>query len=303
MPEQLQKIIMNSHVIETRHVSRAFGKTEAVKDLNLKVRRGSIYGFLGRNGAGKTTAIKMLAGLLWPDQGEIEVRGVNPRNFTAEHRQRIGYLSEKQTLPPMMKVGKLLQFCSNFYPEWDSDLCDRILKLFRLDPGTKVKALSQGNARQVGLLLALAQRPDLLLLDEPAGGLDVVARREFLDQMLELIREEGKTVFFSSHILSDVERVADEIGILAQGTLRISEPLDRLKETVKQVRFYGFSQSTDGFEVPGAFRVKKNRDDVLVTLRVEDESLLQHLATKEKCQFEIRSLNLEDIFIEIAREF
>ncbi len=294
---------MNSFIIETQNVSRSFGKKVAVQKLNLQVRRGSIYGFLGRNGAGKTTTIKMLAGLLWPDRGEIHVDGVNPQNFTTENRQKIGYLSEKQALPSSMQVGKLIQFCSNFYPHWDFELTDRILKRFKIDPNQRIKTLSQGEARQVGLLLALAQKPDLLLLDEPAGGLDVVARREFLDEVLNLIREEGKTVFFSSHILTDVERVADEIGIIKNGTLILSESLDRLKETIKQVRFYSFNRGTEEFAVANAFFVKKTKDEALVTLRVEDENILRQLAANHRCQYEIRALGLEDLFVEIVREF
>ncbi len=293
---------MNSTIIETKNLTRRFEKKLAVQNLNLQVRQGSIYGFLGRNGAGKTTTIKMLAGLIWPTEGEVRVNGVNPRDFTVEDRQKIGYLSEKQTLPPAMRVGKLIEFCAALYPNWNHELCDRILKKFRIDPNQRIKTLSQGGMRQVGLLLALAQRPDLLLLDEPAGGLDVVARREFLDEVLELIREEGKTVFFSSHILSDVERVADEIGIISQGSLQLSEPLDRLKETIKQVRFYGFANGLDSFKVPNAFRINQTKGEVLATLRVENENTLRQLAATYRCQYEIRNLNLEEIFYEIARE-
>ena len=144
-----------------------------------------------------------------------------------------------------------------------------------------------GMARQVAFLLAVAQKPDLLILDEPAANLDVVARRDFLDELLDLLREDGKTVFLSSHILSDVERVADEIGIIAQGRLKISEPLDRLKETVKKVRFYGFEKGANGFAIPDAFQFSKTRDEVLATLRVEDEGWLRKLAAEHRCQYEV----------------
>ncbi len=293
---------MNSFVIETNHTCRSFGSYKAVQDLNLRVRRGSIYGFLGRNGAGKTTAIKMLVGLLRSDSGEIRVNGVDPWQFTIADRQKIGYLSEKQTLMPTMRIDGLIEFTANFYPNWDFALCDRILKRFQLDPTKRIKELSQGAARQVGFLLAIAQKPDLLILDEPAATLDVVARRDFLDEVLQLLREEGKTVLFSSHILSDVERIADEIGIMAQGTLKVSEPLDRLKETVKQVRFHSFQHGINGFQLPDAFQFKKSGHEALATLRVETETALQKIATAHACQYEIRDLGLEDIFVEIVRE-
>jgi ABC-2 type transport system ATP-binding protein len=293
---------MNSYMIETNNVSRSFAKKIVLQDLNLRVRRGSIYGFLGRNGAGKTTTIKMLAGLIWPDGGQIKVNGVDPARFTVEDRWKIGYVSERQVLNPFMRVDALIEFTSNFYPDWDFEACERILKRFKIDPTKRIRALSMGMARQVAFMLALAQRPDLLILDEPAANLDVVARREFLDEVLELLREGGKTVLLSSHILSDVERVADEIGIIAQGKLLISEPLDRLKETVKKVRFYGFEKGTSSFEIPDAFNLSKNSNEMVATLRVEDESKLLKLAELNRCHYEVIHLNLEDIFVEIVRE-
>jgi ABC-2 type transport system ATP-binding protein len=289
-------------MIETKNVSRSFGKNPAVQNLSLRVRRGCIYGFLGRNGAGKTTVIKMLAGLLWPDAGEIRVNGVPPAQFTVQDRWKIGYVSEKQILMPGMRVDALIQFTSRFYPDWDFGVCERILRRFKIDPASRIRALSQGTARQVAFLLALAQKPDLLLLDEPAASLDVVARRDFLDEMLQLLREEGKTALLSSHILSDVERVADEIGIIARGTLKISEPLDQLKETIKQARFYGFARGLDAFAIPEAFRFAKTRDEALATLRIKDDTTLPKLAAAHQCQYEVTDLNLEDIFVEIVRE-
>ncbi len=293
---------MDSYVIETNNVSRSFAKTVAVRDLNLQVRRGSIYGFLGRNGAGKTTTIKMLAGLIWPDSGKIMVNGVEPGRFTPEDRWKIGYVSERQVLNPLMRVDALIQFTSGFYPDWNFPACERMLKRFKIDPTKRIGALSLGMARQTAFMLAMAQRPDLLILDEPAANLDVVARREFLDEVLDLLREDGKTVLLSSHILSDVERVADEVGIISQGALKISEPLDQLKETVKKVRFFGFQKGTNGFEIPDAFHFSKTDAEILSTLRVENESRLRKLAADHRCQYEIIDLNLEDIFVDVVRE-
>jgi ABC-2 type transport system ATP-binding protein len=293
---------MDSYVIETSKVSRSFGNSIAVRELDLRVERGSIYGLLGRNGAGKTTVLKMLVGLLWPDTGEIRVNGIDPARFTARDRWKIGYVSERQILNPVMRVDALIQFTSNLYPDWDFAACERLLKRFKIDPTQRIRALSLGMARQVAFLLALAQKPDLLILDEPAANLDVVARREFLEEVLDLLREDGKTVLISSHILSDVERVADKIGIISQCRLRISEPLDRLKETVKKVRFHGFPKGTNGFAIPGSYQFSKTPDEVWAVVRVEQESELLRLAREHQCQVEVMQLNLEDIFVEVVRE-
>ncbi|MFT5491347.1 MAG: ABC-2 type transport system ATP-binding protein [Limisphaerales bacterium] len=293
---------MNDNIIEMKGVSRSFDKVQAVRELDLTVPRGCIYGFLGRNAAGKTTTIKMLAGLIRADEGSVKVVGADPWEFTVEDKRKVGYVSEKEMLPPPMRVGALVKFCAQFYPDWDHGLVERVLKRFRIDPKSKVKTLSLGQNRQLALLLALAQRPELLLLDEPAGGLDVVARREFLEEILELIREEGRTIFFSSHILSDVERVADQIGILANGSLRFNESLDTLKETVKQVRFFGAENGFKTFAPPDAFRIRREKNEALVTLRVQAETDLAEIAGQHGCQFEIRDLNLEDLFYELVRD-
>jgi ABC-2 type transport system ATP-binding protein len=287
--------------IETNGVSRSFAGPPALSNFTIRVPRGCIYGFLGRNGAGKTTAIKILAGLIKPDQGSVQVLGRNPFDFTPEDRQRVGYLSEKQILPTYMRVGKLFAFCAPFYPRWDQGLVDRLLASFRIDRKKKISMLSQGAQRQVAFILALAQRPELLILDEPASTLDVVARREFLDEILDLLRQDGPTVFISSHILSDIERVADHIGILVDGALKISEPLDRLKETVKRVRFYGFNRDAGTFAIPGALRSVRSGNEWLVTQRLEDPAQLDAAVRPWDGRYEIQDLNLEDIFVEVSR--
>lgn len=289
-----------SYAIETAGVCRAFGGVNVLRDLTLRVPRGGIYGFLGRNGSGKTTVIKILAGLLKADSGSVRVLDRAPMDFTPGDRQKLGYMSEKQILPNL-KVGKLIAFCAPFYPRWDHELVRRLMERFQIDPKKKVATLSQGTQRQVAFILALAQRPELLILDEPASTLDVVARREFLDEILELLRQSGSTVFLSTHILSDVERVADHIGILVDGALKISEPLDELKESVRQIRFHSFQSPPREFTLPGAFRTTRSGNEFLVTARVSDESLLARVARDAGAQYEVASLNLEDIFVEISR--
>jgi ABC-2 type transport system ATP-binding protein len=290
----------SDYVIETDQVCRSFKKTKALDNLTLRVPRGSIYGFLGRNGSGKTTAIKILAGLIKPTSGTVEVLGRVPFKFTPEDRQKISYVSEKQILPASFKVINLIAFCAQFYPQWDHDLVRRLTERFRIDPKQRIAALSQGTQRQVAFILALAQRPELLILDEPAATLDVVARREFLDEILALIRQEGRTVLISSHILSDIERVADHIGILVDGTLKVSEPLDELAETIKQIRFHSFTRLDARVSVPGAFRTVRSAKEVLVTARIKDESVIAQEARNAGAQYEIISLTLEDIFVELS---
>jgi ABC-2 type transport system ATP-binding protein len=292
---------MNTHSIEIQSVHHAYEKKPVLQDLNLRIKTGTIYGFLGRNGAGKSTLIRMLAGLIKPRKGTVRVLGLDPFSLSSSKRQSIGYLSERQILPPVMSVHGVLMFCSRLYPKWNRALAEKLLHQFELNPKQKVDSLSLGSARMLGFILAVAPEPDVLILDEPAANLDVVARREFLDQILSLIRQEGKTVFFSTHILGDIERVADEVGILAHGKLQINEPLDTLKDSVKKARFYGFQTGRPCFDLPGAYRVETHPNEMIATLRIQDAAELSTLATKHHCQVETIGLNLEDLFVELAR--
>ena len=234
-----------------------------------------------------------------PASGCVRVLGNDPFTIDAQERQWLGYMSEKAVIPAMIKVRSVFALCRRLYPNWDAGLADALLAKYGISPKARAGALSQGNQRLLGFILAVAPRPKVLLLDEPAANLDVVARREILDDILALLRGGAATVLFSTHILSDVERVADEIGILAKGALRVSEPLDTLKDSVRQVRFYGFPNGVPETEIPGSFRTVRSRDDVLATLKTDAD--LHAWAQRWSCQFEERALNLEDIFVELSR--
>ena len=292
---------MNEFPILVQNVSRSFDGPPVVKDLSFSVKPGSIYGFLGRNGSGKTTTLRMLAGLIKPHAGEVRVLGNDPFTIGATERQWLGYMAEKAVIPAYTKVRSVLNLGRELYPAWDAALADALLAKYDLSPKKRFMSLSQGQQRLLSFIMAIAPRPRVLLLDEPAANLDVVARREILDDILELIRDCGCTVLFSTHILSDVERVADEIGILAQGNLRVSETLDSLKDSIRQVRFFGFKNGLPNGDIPESFRTVRGKDEVTVTLRINALTTPETLAQRWSCQQETRALSLEDIFVELSR--
>lgn len=291
---------MNTDAIVVNNLTRSYGGPPVLKGLEFRVPKGSIWGFLGRNGSGKTTAIKTLAGLIRPESGDVRILDGDPWTFGAIERQRVGYLSEKQSLPPMIRVSKLVKFCASLYPAWDHPLCDGLLNRFQIPMKSRTYKLSLGQQRLLAFVLALAPRPDVLLLDEPAANLDVVARREFLDQILELIRDGEKSVLFSTHILSDVERVADRVGILSDGKLVVDGSLDDLKESVRQLRFFGF-QGEIPDQIPGAIRLRRDRNELMAVLRLDGPDAAAQLASRLGCQVEDNPLSLEDLFIELTR--
>jgi ABC-2 type transport system ATP-binding protein len=292
---------MNDHPIELLNVTRTFAETRALDGLTLRIPRGSIYGFLGRNGAGKSTALRILAGLLRPTSGTARVNGANPFTLSGRAREDLGYLSERQFLPVLMRVQQLLRINQALYPKWDQALADSLLGRFSINPRQRVSSLSMGNQRLLGFILAVAARPGVLLLDEPAANLDVVARREILDEILALLRESDATVLFSTHILSDVERVADTVGILRAGKLLVTEPVDQLKDTIKRVRFSGGRLPASTGEIPGAFRMESQPGEVVATLRIHDLPALHAFAAQRGCRIELHGLNLEDIFVDLSR--
>ena len=292
---------MNEPSILVQNVCRSYDGTPVVENLSFSIRPGSIYGFLGRNGAGKTTTLRMLAGLIKPQAGEVRILGHDPFTMGALERQWLGYMSEKPTIPYFAKVRSVLRLGRDLYPSWDGTLADGLLVKYGLSPKKRFSTLSQGQQRLLNFIMAIAPRPKVLLLDEPAANLDVVARREILDDILELIRDAGCTVLFSTHILSDVERVADEIGILAKGHLRVSEPLDMLKDSIRQVRFFSFKNGVPGEDIPESFRTVHSKDELVLTLRVNSQTTPETLAQRWSCQHESRALNLEDIFVELSR--
>ncbi|MDR3621327.1 MAG: ABC transporter ATP-binding protein [Paludisphaera borealis] len=222
-------------VIEVSGLSRRFGRSLALDGVQLEVPRGLVFGLVGENGAGKTTLIKHLLGLYRAQTGTVRVLGGDPVTQPIEVLSRIGYLSEDRDLPDWMRISELLNYLRAFYPTWDVALADRLRNDFDLDPKARIKSLSQGQRARVGLVGALAYRPDLLVLDEPSTGLDPIVRRDILAAIIRTIAEEGRTVFFSSHLLDEVERVADSVALIDRGRIVLSGPLDEIKRSHRRL--------------------------------------------------------------------
>lgn len=222
---------MSENVVEMRNLTRRFGKKVALDDISLSVARGMVLGLVGENGAGKTTMIKHILGLFKPQAGKVEVFGLDPIRDPVNTLGRIGYLSEERDLPEWMRVGELMNYTHAFYPKWDISYAAELRKKFDLDPNQKIKTLSKGQRARAALLIAEAHRPDLLLLDEPSSGLDPVVRRDILSAIVLTVASEGRTVLFSSHLLDEVERVADTVAIIHCGKINLLDSLDRIKET------------------------------------------------------------------------
>lgn len=284
---------MSEPAIELQAVTKSFRRTEVLRGVTLRVERGKTFAFLGRNAAGKTTTIRMLLGLLKRDDGSIRVMGLDPSVEPIELRRRVGYLAEDQTMYGWMKVGEILRFVAPFYPTWDHDLALRYVREFELPVDTKIKHLSKGQNVRLGLVLALAHRPELVILDDPALGLDPIMRKQFNRDLITHLQGEGRTVFYSSHLLYEVEPVADEVAILDQGRVLRQADTETLRRDVKQL-ILSHEAFTANRKHLAVLDVRSDGDRMVIA--VADAEKSREILGYEGVDFQVVDLNLDEIF-------
>jgi ABC-2 type transport system ATP-binding protein len=222
---------MSEPVITISSLTRRFGTRTALDAVTLTIPRGGVYGLVGANGAGKTTLIRHILGLLRAESGSVRVFGHDPVADPVAVLSRIGYLSEENDLPSWMRLDELIRYSKAFHPSWDDAYAEELRSAFGLDPAAKIRNLSKGQKARAGLLVALAYRPELLVLDEPSSGLDPIVRRDILGAVIRTIADEGRTVLFSSHLLDEVEQVADHVTMIREGRIALSAPLGEIKQS------------------------------------------------------------------------
>jgi ABC-2 type transport system ATP-binding protein len=227
---------MGQTVVDINDLSRSFEHKTALDGVSFRATAGQVYGLVGSNGAGKTTLLKHLLGLLSATTGSVRVFGLDPVRDPVGVLGRVGYLSEERELPEWMRIGELLRYTQAYHPTWDAAYARELLETFALDPARKIKDLSKGMRAQAGLIAAVAHRPELLILDEPSSGLDVVVRRDILDAIVRAVADDGRTVIFSSHLLDEVERMSDHVTLMHQGRVTLSGVLDDVRGTYQRSR-------------------------------------------------------------------
>ena len=285
-------------VIQLKNVTKRFGRHTALADLTLDVPRGVVFAMLGENGAGKTTAIKILLGLEEPTAGEARVLGLDSRRDGLEIRRRIGYVPERPTLYEWMTVAEIGWFTAGFYDAAYLPRYEALAEQYQLPRDRKIKDLSKGMRAKVALSLALAHEPEVLILDEPTSGLDTLVRREFLESMVDLAAS-GRTVLLSSHQIAEVERVADYVAIVSHGKLLLVERLDTLKQQVRELTV----TLADGAAVPPTVcgellrRRHRARQWQLLVRYLADEHVEALRGHEAVTAVETRMPALEEIFV------
>ncbi len=240
-------------VIKIEGLTRKFGEKAALQNVSLTLQKGKVLGLIGENGAGKTTLIKHILGLLNAQEGTVRVFGLDPVEDPAGVLGSVGYLAEEDGLPGWMRVHELQRFYQGFYPAWDQRYAEELRERFNIDRRATIKQLSKGQRARVGLMAALAYRPDLLVLDEPSSGLDPIVRREILTSIVRTVAGENRSVLFSSHLLSEVELVADDVAMIRGGEILFCDSLDAVKQSHRRITLRFHSDRTAAPEITDAF--------------------------------------------------
>ncbi len=290
-------------IIRVENLTRRFGATMALNGVSLKVARGGVLGLVGENGAGKTTLIRHLLGLLRAKEGSVRVFNRNPVDDPEWVLARLGYLSEhREDLPGWMRVQELFRYTRAFYPKWDSGYAQEMCRTFGLDPSQRIKTLSKGQKAQVGLINAVAHGPELLLLDEPSSGLDPVVRHDLLATVLRSVVAEGRSVFFSSHLLDEVESVADRVVIMHKGTVFVDSQLAELQDSYCAVELHFETPPETPPSLPGVVwsRHQGRRWNILCKANAD---VLKARAAKLGAQtVKVERPTLNEIFVSLVKD-
>ncbi len=284
---------MSQPAIKIDHLAKSYGSQQVLLDVSLSIPVGQTFALLGRNGAGKTTLIRILMGMIPAGSGTVQVGGVDPALNPLLVRRQVGYLAEDQSMYGWMTPIELCRFLAPFYPNWDAAVARSYLERFEIPHHTRVDRLSKGQGVKLGLTVALAHRPPTVILDDPAMGLDPIARKEFNRDLVEHLQASGCTVLYSSHLLDEVEAVADAVAILDQGKIIRTGATDQLREEVKQILLP--VHAVAGTAKPaGLLDVRRHGERLAVTVD-RAAPFIQELANNG-IDFEVVDLNLDEIF-------
>jgi ABC-2 type transport system ATP-binding protein len=289
-------------VIETRALAKHYGRVVAVQPLKFAVAAHRVTGFIGRNGAGKSTTIKMLLGMLAPTSGSGRVLGrrIDDPDDSLAIRRRVAYVGEDKGLYAYMTVAELIRFTRAFYGDWQPELERRLVAQYELPLDRKVKALSKGTRTKLALLLALARRPELLILDEPTDGLDPVAIEQLLQELAGRSGD-GTTIFFSSHQLGDVERIADDIVMIDRGAIALETSLDELRASYRLVTLgFAAEPARTAFGMPGVLSVRVEGRQARVLVSCQVDAVVRRAHGMGATSVQIANATLREVFLDRA---
>ena len=288
---------MTEFLIEVQGLRKSFGDLEVLRGVDLAIPRGELTGLLGTNGAGKSTLIRCLLGMLRPTGGTESLLGCKSWDLADSQKSRLGYVAQDVQLFPRFRVRDMVEYTAAFYARWDANLVREQLERWGLPESKQCGVLSAGERQKLGIVLALGHGPELLILDEPAASLDPQARRLFLESLLQLAVDGERTILFSTHITSDIERAASHLAILQGGVVRLHSEVDGLKDRVKRLRIPGGVGRVQAEDLPGVLKWCEQGGVVQATIDGYSQESAQRLREQRGVEVLVEDLNLEDIFL------
>ncbi|WP_331346230.1 ABC transporter ATP-binding protein [Cellvibrio sp. UBA7661] len=285
--------------ISLQHLQRSIGGTSILNGLNADIYPGQVIALLGKNGAGKTTLLDTILGFGFPSFGHAKLWGVDATAIAGDTKQRIGFVPQQDELLPSLTVVEHLNLFKTFRRHWNDALVNRLLNEWLIPLSTPAGKMSVGQRQKLSILLAIAHEPELLILDEPVASLDPLARRQFLQQLVDIAADENRTVIFSTHIVSDVERVANQVWMLRDGSFSYQGELDALKESVARVSLVAETPFPASVNLPHLLTQKIHGNRAQLTFKDWEPERAERLAQQFSAQVEVEYLSLEDIFLEM----
>jgi ABC-2 type transport system ATP-binding protein len=292
---------MSNTIVTAQHLSKTFGNSRVLDDLSFTVEQGDVIGVLGKNGAGKTTLLELMLGFTPSSSGSVQVFGYDSFNLPGEAKARVGFVPQADELLGHLSGRDQLRVIGSFYANWDAEFLVRLSREWELDLTQRVQAMSTGQRQKLSILLALGHYPDVLLLDEPVASLDPISRRQFLEQIVEIAAGGKRAVVFSSHIVSDIERLANKIWILKNGHLYWCGELDALKESIVRIHIRRSAPFQPGFVVANAFSQSIYGAHATAVVSGWNDEQLRTVGQQSDGDVEVERLGLEDIFLELHR--
>ena len=292
---------MTDTVLEAHGLGKRIGGRDILTGISARVNTGDVIGVIGKNGAGKTTLLETLLGLSPASSGVARIFGDESLQLSSRTKERIGFVPQQDELIGAISGARQLELTAVFYRNWDRALIERLAGEWEVPLRQRTMSMSGGEKQKLSTLLALGHRPDLLVLDEPASSLDPVARRRFLQQVLEIAAEGPRAVLFSTHIVSDLERIANRIWVVKNGRLLWDGDTDALKESVRRLHLRTTQPLPPKLDIPGTLSERRSADGLTATLGVRDldASLLPALEQRLHATAEFEALGLEDVFLEL----
>jgi ABC-2 type transport system ATP-binding protein len=292
---------MTDPTVQGLNVSKTFGTREVLHPMSFEVAPGDVIGVLGKNGAGKTTLLELVLGFAAPSGGQVRVFGHESFRLSGAIKARVGFVPQQDELLDQMTVAAQLRVIAGFYSGWDSALVDQLCTEWNVDPQARIKTMSVGERQKLSILLAFGHKPDLLILDEPVASLDPVARRQFLEQLLKISTDGDRAIVFSSHIVSDIERLANRIWILKDGLLAWQGDLDALKDSIVRIHIRGPGAERPDLQIPGAITLTREGAYAAAVMRDWNPDAREKLEQELNAEIEVEALGLEEIFLELHR--